>query len=146
MSTIKILLVEDDPGHARLIEKNLRRSGITNDVAFFDNGQKVLDYLNTPPGKQGTYEKLLILLDLNLPVVDGYQVLERIKTSEQTKRIPVIILTTTDIPQEVERCYDLGCNIFITKPIQYDEFSTAIQNLGSMLSTVKIPSAKMIPV
>jgi CheY-like chemotaxis protein len=139
MKSIKILLVEDDPGHARLIEKNLRRAGITNEIIFIDNGQGALDYLATASCEQGTYECLLILLDLNLPVLDGYQVLERIKSNERTKKIPVIILTTTDIPQEVERCYELGCNIFITKPVQYDEFCAAVRNLGLLLSIVKVP-------
>ncbi len=140
MSPVKILLVEDDPGHARLIEKNLRRGGILHDIMYFNNGQTILEYLNTSLAEQGEEEGLLILLDLNLPVLDGYRVLERIKANEQTKRIPVIILTTTDIPQDVERCYGLGCNLFITKPIQYDEFSTAIQNLSGLLSIVKVPS------
>jgi CheY-like chemotaxis protein len=139
METIKILLVEDDPGHARLIEKNLRRAGISNEIIFVDNGQSALDYLDTNPCAQGTHECLLILMDLNLPVLDGYQVLERIKADERTKKIPVIILTTTDAPQEVTRCYELGCNIFITKPIQYDEFCTAVRNLGLLLTIVKVP-------
>jgi CheY-like chemotaxis protein len=139
MQPIKIMLVEDDPGHARLIEKNLRRAGITNEIIFIDNGQGAIDYLDTNLCEQGTYECLLILLDLNLPVLDGYQVLERIKSNERTKKIPVMILTTTDIPQEVERCYELGCNIFITKPVQYDEFCTAVRNLGLLLSIVKVP-------
>ncbi|BBB92022.1 MAG TPA: response regulator [Methylomusa anaerophila] len=138
MEPIKILLVEDDPGHARLIERNLRRAGIANEIIFIDNGQSALDYLNTPCAT-GMYECLLILLDLNLPVLDGYQVLERIKSGERTKKIPVIILTTTDVPQEVDRCYELGCNIFITKPVQYDDFCTAVSNLGLLLSIVKIP-------
>ncbi|BBB92024.1 MAG TPA: response regulator [Methylomusa anaerophila] len=142
LRTKKILLVEDDPGHTRLIEKNLRRAGIANDIVFFDNGQSLLDYLSTPVCEQGTQECLLMLLDLNLPVFDGYQVLQRIKADQRTKKIPIIVLTTTDIPQDVERCYDLGCNLFITKPIQYEEFSTAIRNLGLLLSVVKIPSAQ----
>ncbi len=142
MQPIKILLVEDDPGHARLIEKNLRRSGIMNEIIAFDNGQSVLDYVNTACFEQESNEDLLILLDLNLPILDGYQVLERIKANEQTKTIPVVILTTTDIPQDINRCYALGCNIFITKPIQYEDFCAAIQNLGLMLSIVKVPSTK----
>lgn len=134
----KILLVEDDQGHARLIEKNLRRAAISNDIFFADNGQSALDYL-AANCEQGSLAHLMILLDLNLPVLDGYQVLARIKSNELTKKIPVIILTTTDIPQEVERCYELGCNLFVTKPVQYDEFCCVVQNLGLLLSFAKVP-------
>lgn len=137
MEPIKIVLVEDDPGHARLIEKNLRRAGINNEIILIDNGQGAVDYLLGDTCD--IYECLLILLDLNLPGLDGYQVLERIKADSRTKRIPVIILTTSDVPQEVDRCYELGCNIFVTKPVQYDEFCAAVSKLGLFLSIVKVP-------
>lgn len=140
MEMIKILLVEDDAGHARLIEKNLFRAGVVNEIMLFNNGQSVLDYLKADRLEQGTIESLLILLDLNLPVLSGYEVLARIKADERTKKIPVIILTTTDLPQEITKCYELGCNIFITKPVQYDEFCNAIRSLGMLLSIVKTPS------
>lgn len=140
MEMIKILLVEDDAGHARLIEKNLFRAGVVNEIMLFNNGQSVLDYLKADRLEQGTIERLLILLDLNLPVLSGYEVLARIKADERTKKIPVIILTTTDLPQEITKCYELGCNIFITKPVQYDEFCNAIRSLGMLLSIVKTPS------
>ena len=138
---ITILLVEDDPGHTRLIEKNLRRANIKNEIHFATNGQEAVDYLfcegeyahNKPP------TDLLVLLDLNLPVLDGYQVLKRMKIDERTKRIPVIILTTTDDPREVSRCYELGCNVYITKPVDYDQFSEAIRSLGLFLLVVMIP-------
>ena len=140
MEEIKILLVEDDAGHARLIEKNLLRAGITNKIVHFINGQSILDDLESDGLGQETVQNLLILLDLNLPVLSGYEVLARIKANERTKTIPVIILTTTDLPQEITKCYELGCNIFITKPVQYDEFCTAIRSLGLLLSIVKTPS------
>jgi CheY-like chemotaxis protein len=80
------------------------------------------------------------MLDLNMPVLDGYQVLERIKKDERTKRIPVIILTTTDEPREVRRCYELGCNVYITKPVDYEQFSEAIRKLGLFLLVATIPN------
>lgn len=141
---VAILLVEDDPGHARLIEKNLRRSGITNELVAVGDGQEALDYLH---GKgeyatAGSSSPLLVLLDLNLPVLDGYQVLQRMKANERTKRIPVIILTTTDDSREVSRCYDLGCNVYITKPVDYQEFSDAIRKIGLFLSVVTVPEGE----
>ncbi len=138
---VTILLVEDDPGHALLIEKNLRRAGIANDIIALDDGQKAVDFLF----REGAYRENqlpappLILLDLNLPVLDGYQVLKLIKNDERTRQIPVIVLTTTDNPQEVSRCYELGCNVYITKPVEYDKFSEAIRNLGLFLAIVKVP-------
>jgi len=111
------LLIEDNLGHARLIEKNFRRSKITNEFITVGDGQQALDYLFS----QGQYAKseraspLLVLLDLNLPVLDGYQVLQRMKAESKTKHIPVIVLTTTDDLREVSRCYELGCNVYITK-------------------------------
>jgi CheY-like chemotaxis protein len=142
ISDVTILLVEDDPGHARLIEKNLRRANIKNEIAFAVDGQQALDYLFCEGGRASKERPspLLVLLDLNLPVFDGYQVLERMKTDERTKRIPVVILTTTDDPREVARCYELGCNVYITKPVDYEQFSEAIRKLGLFLLVVMIPN------
>lgn len=141
---VTILLVEDDPGHARLIERNLKRSKITNRVITVIDGQEALDYLFS----QGQYVKneraspLLVLLDLNLPVLDGYQVLQRMKAEPKTMHIPVIILTTTDDLREVSRCYELGCNVYITKPVDYEKFSDAISKLGLFLSVVTFPDGE----
>lgn len=141
---VTILLVEDDLGHARLIEKNLRRSNITNRIISISDGQQALDCLFG----QGQYAgrepatPLLVLLDLNLPVLDGYQVLQHMKADERTRRIPVIILTTTDDAREVARCYELGCSVYITKPVDYTRFSEAIRKLGLFLSVVTIPDGE----
>jgi len=138
---VTILLVEDDPGHARLIERNLRRANITNNLIALDDGQKAVDYIFG----QGEYagnklpHQLLILLDLNLPILDGYQVLKRLKDDPHKKSIPVIILTTTDDPLEIGHCYELGCNIYVTKPVNYEQFSEAVMKLGLFLSVVKFP-------
>ena len=141
---VTIVLVEDDPGHARLIEKNLRRSHITNDIAALDDGRQALDYLFSEGKYAGSehHSPLLVLLDLNLPVLDGYQVLQRMKADRRTRRIPVIVLTTTDDVREVSRCYDLGCNIYITKPVDYQQFAEAIRKLGLFLSVVIMPDGK----
>ena len=139
--SVTILLVEDDEGHALLIEKNLRRAGIANNIITLNNGQKAVDFLF----KTGDYSgdenpaPLLILLDLNLPVLSGYQVIKIIKHDESTKHIPIVVLTTTDNPLEVSRCYELGCNVYVTKPVGYEQFSEAIRTLGLFLSVVKVP-------
>lgn len=136
-----ILLIEDDPGHALLIEKNLRRAGITNHILTISDGRAAVDFLF----KEGAYREdrspapPLILLDLNLPVLDGYGVLKAIKADARTRAIPVVVLTTTDNPLEVARCYDLGCNAYITKPVEYGKFCDVIRKLGLFLSIVNVP-------
>jgi CheY-like chemotaxis protein len=139
---ITILLVEDDPGHAVLIEKNLRRAGISNDIVTLNDGQSAVDVLLKRDSSlsDAHADPLVILLDLNLPVLDGYQVLKIIKQDERTKRIPVIILTTTDNPSEVAKCYELGCNAYVTKTVEYGAFCKAIQNLGLLLSAINMPN------
>lgn len=141
---LSILVVEDDPGHARLIAKNLKRSGITNRITSVTDGRQALDFLfgegayaaSSPP------DHLLVLLDLNMPVLDGYQVLARMKSDVRTRRIPVVVLTTTDDPREVSRCYELGCSVYITKPVDYVKFSEAIEKLGLLLSIVTVPDGE----
>jgi len=141
--TIKILLVEDDPGHSVLIQKNLRRGGIANDIIPVDDGQKAVDFLfkqGAFAGDPRTAGPILVLLDLNLPILDGYQVLSIIKNDERTKHIPIIVLTTTDNTHEVARGYNSGCNMYLTKPVEYSQFSEAIRNLGLFLSIIKVPN------
>lgn len=139
---VTILLVEDDDGHARLVEKNLRRAGFNNQLHRFENGKQVIDYIFNNGPKEGSidYSSMLMLLDLNMPIMGGVEVLEKIKSDESTKIMPVVILTTTDDHREVKKCYELGCNIYITKPVEYDKFTNAIMQLGLFLSVISIPS------
>ena len=139
--SVTILLVEDDPGHARLIEKNLRRGRITNELVIIRDGKEAEDYLFCEGRYTGVQRpsQLLVLLDLNLPVKDGFQILQRLKSDEKTKLIPVVVVTSTDDSREVLRCYELGCNVFITKPVDYQKFCEAIKNLGLFLSVVSWP-------
>ena len=119
INEVSILIVEDDAGHARLIEKNLKRAKISNLITRVENGQEALNFLFSEGAFEGKERPspLLVLLDLNMPVVDGYQVLEKMKANPETKKIPVVILTTTDDAREVARCYQLGCSVYITKPV-----------------------------
>ena len=133
-----LIMIEDDEGHATLIKKNLKR-GIGNPVLHLKDGKQALDYFFAPQSPPLDHEKLLVLLDLNLPEIDGYEVLKRLKSGTQTRVMPVIVLTTTDNPREVDRCYELGCNVYITKPVAYENFTDAIQKLGLMLAVVKVP-------
>ena len=136
---VTIVMIEDDEGHARLIEKNIRRAGISNAIEHFTDGTSALAYLfdaASGPAKNGP---ALILLDLNLPDMSGTDILTKIKTDGPLKRTPVVVLTTTDDKLEIQRCYDLGCNVYITKPVNYESFAQAIRQLGLFLSVIQVP-------
>ena len=139
---VTIVMIEDDPGHARLIEKNVRRAGVSNPILPFESGTAALEYLLGPDGRgdaSAPHRALLLLLDLNLPDMSGAEILRRIKANEHLKRVPVVVLTTTDDKVEIQRCYDLGCNVYITKPVDYDVFATAIRQLGLFFSVIQVP-------
>jgi CheY-like chemotaxis protein len=139
---VTILLVEDDDGHATLIEKNLRRAGLSNNFLRFRDGQEVLEHFaQSNACTSGSPEEpcCLVLLDINMPRVNGIEVLRHLKANAATEKIPVIMLTTTDDPREVDRCYELGCNVYVTKPVEYEPFLEAIKRLGLFLQVVKLP-------
>ena len=138
---VNIVMIEDDAGHARLIEKNIRRAGIFNDLRHFTDGTSALDYLFDDPDGPAHNGPALILLDLNLPDMSGIDILTRIKSEGPLKRTPVVVLTTTDDKVEIDRCYDLGANVYITKPVNYESFSDAIRQLGLFLSVIQVPEA-----
>jgi CheY-like chemotaxis protein len=137
---VNIIMIEDDEGHARLIEKNIRRAGISNDIQHFTDGTTALSYLYEAPDGPTHNGPALILLDLNLPDMSGTDILTRIKADgNPLKRTPVVVLTTTDDKVEIQRCYDLGCNVYITKPVNYESFAEAIRQLGLFLSVIQVP-------
>jgi CheY-like chemotaxis protein len=138
---VTILMIEDDEGHARLIEKNIRRAGISNTIRRFADGSTALAYLFADPEGPVLNGPALVLLDLNLPDMSGVDILARIKADPTLKRTPVVVLTTTDDKVEIQRCYDLGCNVYITKPVNYESFADAIRQLGLFLSVIQVPSA-----
>ncbi|MFW2348714.1 response regulator [Qipengyuania sp.] len=136
---VGIVMIEDDEGHARLIEKNIRRAGISNDIRHFADGTTALDYLFNAPDGPAKNGPAMVLLDLNLPDMSGTSILEKIKQDEKLHRTPVVVLTTTDDKVEIDRCYDLGCNVYITKPVNYESFADAIRQLGLFLSVIQVP-------
>ncbi len=140
---LSILLAEDDDGHASLIQRNLRRAGLANEVARVKDGQEALDYLRGEGAHAGRASTgpLLLLLDINMPRVDGIEVLRRIRADSTMPKVPVIMLTTTDDPREIERCYQVGCSVYVIKPVVYEEFIEAIKRLGLFLAIVKVPAA-----
>jgi CheY-like chemotaxis protein len=138
---VSIILVEDDDGHATLVERNLRRAGLTNGFLRMKDGQEALDYFARPESSEvgSVHFPCVVLLDINMPRVDGVEVLRQMKANPKTASVPVIMLTTTDDPREVDRCYGLGCNVYVTKPVEYEAFIEAIKRLGFFLQVVKLP-------
>lgn len=139
---VVILVAEDDEGHAGLIRKNLSRAGIVNEMLLFRDGQAVLDFLFRQGGGPHRQSGVgyVLLLDINMPKVDGVEVLRRVKADPELRKLPVIMVTTTDDPREVAHCHALGCNNYIAKPIDYDKFVTAIRQLGLFLAVVQVPT------
>jgi DNA-binding response OmpR family regulator len=138
---VTIVMVEDDEGHARLIEKNIRRAGVNNEIIPFTDGTSALEYMlgGDGSGEASARRHLLVLLDLNLPDMTGVDILAKVKANRHTRRSPVVILTTTDDQREIQRCYDLGANVYITKPVNYESFANAIRQLGLFFSVMQIP-------
>ena len=134
-------MIEDDDGHARLVEKNLCRSSLCDKLIRVNNGQDGLNIIhgrNSNPHWNRSKE-LLVLLDLNMPVLDGYSLLQTIKNNPETRAIPVIVMTTTSDAQEIKHCYDMGCNLYLTKPVDYTKFQQMIHALGEFLKVVSVP-------
>ena len=134
-----ILIVDDDEGHAILIRENLESAGIHSRIEHFRDGQAILDFFAQRPAEDR--ETYLVLLDIRMPKIDGIEVLRRLKAEPRLAKIPVIMLTTTDDAREVERCYQLGCNVYIQKPVDYDRFADAIRRLGLFVPLLLIPTA-----
>lgn len=131
-----ILIAEDDAGHFELVKRNLWLSCPENDILHFKDGREILDFLfmegsGAKHQEDGNY---LLLLDIRMPKVDGRMVLEQIKKDSELKKIPVIMLTTTNKAEEIDLCYKLGCSFYMVKPINYSDFMQAVANLGAFLS------------
>ena len=139
---VTIVIVDDDPGHVELVRRNLRRAGVNNPLIELANGKDALDFIfcrGVHAGRPGDGE-LLVLLDINMPGgMDGVEVLRQIKASPETRRIPVVMLTTADDPRDINRCYELGCNVYITKPVSPEKFVEAIRRLGLFILVVAMP-------
>ena len=137
---LTILIAEDNDGHAELIMAGLKESGICNHMIRFVDGKETWDFISGK-SKDIVLEKdksYLLLLDINMPKMDGIEVLERIKGNDDLKGLPVLMLTTTDDPREVEKCYELGCNIYVTKPVDFLKFAETLKRLGLFIQVVKV--------
>jgi len=136
-----VLITEDDDGHAELIKDGLEEAGLYNQIIRFSNGEDAWHFLSGTADDRKVRDKsksYLLLLDINMPKMNGVELLGKIKSDDELKEIPVIMLTTTDDPREVEACYKLGCNMYVTKPVQFDKFAETLHRMGLFLQIVNI--------
>jgi len=138
-NNVTILMAEDDDGHARLVQERFESVGVSNPIVRFRDGQQTWDFLSgaAKPGVESG-KGYLLLLDIRMPGLDGVEVLRRVKQDARLKSMPVIMLTTTDDPKEISVCYELGCNNYLTKPVEFDRFAEVIKRLGLFLSIVRV--------
>jgi CheY-like chemotaxis protein len=138
---IEILLVEDNPGDARLTIEAFKEGRVTNSLTVINDGADALAYLRREGKYSAAKQPDLVLLDLNLPKMDGREVLAEVKSDERLRNIPVIVLTTSSGPEDVKRAYGSHANCYITKPVDLDQFLRVVQSIENFwLSLVKLPS------
>ena len=138
---IEILLVDDNPGDVRLVQEALKDAKLLNPLRVARNGEEALQFLR----REGQYADVprpdLMLLDLRLPGIDGLEVLRRIKADPVLRRIPVVILTTSDAERDIFKAYDLNANCYISKPVDLDQFMKVVRKIEQFWFTmVKLPS------
>jgi len=140
MTPVRILLVEDNPGDARLTQEAFKDSRVYNELSTVVDGEQALDYLFKRNGYEDIILPDIVLLDLNLPKIDGREVLEQIKQDPVVKLIPVIVLTTSEAETDIIRMYKLHANAYIKKPVDFNQFLVAVRSLENFwLMVVKLP-------
>jgi CheY-like chemotaxis protein len=140
---IDILLVEDNEGDIRLTKEVLRGSKVHNNLIVARNGVEALECLRKQGKFEGTVRPDMILLDLNLPIMDGREVLAQIKEDPKLKRIPVVILTTSKAEEDILKTYNLHANCYVTKPVDLDQFVKVVRSMEDFwLAIVKLPNHK----
>ena len=137
---VEILLVEDNPGDVRLTREALKDAKVANNLNVVNDGEQALDYLNRRGRFADATRPDLVLLDLNLPKVDGREVLASIKADQDLRRIPVVVLTTSSAEEDILRSYDLHANCYVTKPVEFDSFLKIVESIDDFwLSIVRLP-------
>jgi CheY-like chemotaxis protein len=133
---VEILLVEDDPGDVLIAREAVESSKVANHLNVVSNGEEALQYLRREAPFADASRPGLILLDLNLPRLDGREVLARVKEDPELRRIPVVVLTTSSSQDDVMRSYDLHANAFVTKPVDFDEFTTVVRQIDDFFVSI----------
>jgi len=140
---VEILLVEDNPGDVRLTREALREGKVYSNLHWAKDGVEALEFLRRQGAHRDAPRPDIILLDLNLPKKDGREVLSEIKSDENLKRIPVVILTTSKAEEDVLRSYQLHANCYVTKPVDLEKFIVVVQSIDMFwLTVVTLPNGK----
>lgn len=140
-----ILIAEQDQNHFDMMKQSLLRSGVSNKILHLADGRRTLDFLSDMTQRpEGEHEnrQYILFLDVNLPEIGGLEVLEKIKADEKLNKVLVIMLTSADDPQTIDRCYDLGCSMYIVKSAENEDFGESIKKIGHFLSVVEIALIK----
>jgi CheY-like chemotaxis protein len=139
----EILLVEDNPGDLELIQEALQSGKVTNHISMATDGEVAMNFLNRARGFENAPRPDLILLDLNLPRKDGFEILKEVREHPELSRIPVVILTSSQADRDILKSYNLRANCFISKPVDVDEFLTVVRSTGEFwLSIGKLPPSE----
>jgi CheY-like chemotaxis protein len=138
---LSVLIADDNEGHATLMLRNMKRAGLAANLVHLRDGQEVLDYMyrQSPWSNRDEHDAVAMLLDLNMPRLGGFEVLERLKGDDELTRIPVFVLTTSDNPAEIDRCYALGASACLVKPLDFGLFAEMIQRLAAFLMMAHMP-------
>lgn len=137
---LEVIIIEDDSGYARLAAKNIRRKQLSDHITQFTNGTDALAYLQDTSATDNPRSRL-ILLDINMPGMDGFSILEQLKAAPGTRSIPVIMLSSVETQAKVVRCYELGCSLFVTKPEHYSDLGEVIERISKLLHIAQLPYA-----
>jgi len=130
---VEILLVEDNMDDAEMTIRALRKKNLSNRLTHLTDGEEALNFLfgkGKFEGRDINYKPKLILLDLKMPKIDGMEVLEKVKSNSETKKIPVVVLTSSKEDPDLKKCYELGANSYIVKPVEFESFINAVSELG----------------
>ncbi|MDA8059079.1 MAG: response regulator [Leptospirillum sp.] len=142
---VEFLLVEDNPGDVRLTKEALTDSKVRNNLNVLGDGFAAMDFLHRNPPYENAQRPDIILLDLNLPRMDGREVLSRIKADPDLRRIPVVVITSSEAEQDILKTYDLHVNCYVTKPVDLDQFIKVVQSIETFwLTIVKLPSPDIL--
>lgn len=132
-SEIEILLIEDNASDAEMTQRAFKKNNLGNSIVHLKDGAEALDFIfgtGDYEGRNIQNKPRMILLDLKMPKVNGIEVLERLKSDDHTRTIPVVVLTSSKEDPDIRRCYELGVNSYIVKPVEFENFTAAIKNLG----------------
>jgi CheY-like chemotaxis protein len=133
---LNVLLVEDDPGDVMIAQEALKASRLTSKLTVVPDGVEAIQYLRRSSGYEDAARPDLILLDLNLPRKSGHEVLAEVKADPELRKIPIVVLTTSGAAEDVVRSYDLHANVFVTKPVDFDHFTSVIKQIDDFFITV----------